>query len=406
MKYRVTIQKEGKQNEIRNIEAPSRFDVYEKIRNEGGIVVSLTELHGLGLVSFSKYNITFGTGISEDRIITMTKNLSGMLHAGLSLSRALGVLGKQSGNKRLKAIVLDIEESVRKGESFHEALDKHSRIFSSLYRAMVRAGEESGTLVESLSIISLQMERTSRLMKKVKGAMIYPAIILVAILGVSILMMIYVVPTLTKTFTSLNVTLPLATRVIVAISNFMVGNILLVLISMIAVLLVIYFYVRSKRGGAQVLHATLYIPVINELIRETYAARAARTISSLLSSGVPVLRVLEITEDVVGGGNIFGKIIRDSKERVKRGEPLSAAFVGQTRFYPVFMNDMISVGEETGNLAEMLKQVAEFYEEDVEQKTKDLSTIIEPVIMLIVGVGVGIFSVAIIAPIYSLSSAI
>src|SRR3989344_5905618 len=173
MEYRVTIRKEGRMDEVRDIEAPSRFAVYDQIRNEGGFVTLITERHGFDLAWFSHYNVAFGTGISPDRIITMTKNLSGMLHAGLSLSRALSVLEKQSGNKRLKAMVLDLEESVAKGSSFHEALEKHSNIFSSLYRAMVRAGEESGTLVDSLSIIGLQMERTSRLIKKVRGAMIY-----------------------------------------------------------------------------------------------------------------------------------------------------------------------------------------------------------------------------------------
>jgi len=393
-------------DEVRDIEAPSRFAVYDQIRNEGGFVTLITERHGFDLAWFSHYNVAFGTGISQDRIITMTKNLSGMLHAGLSLSRALSVLEKQSGNKRLKAMVLDLEESVAKGSSFHEALEKHSNIFSSLYRAMVRAGEESGTLVDSLSIIGLQMERTSRLIKKVRGAMIYPAIILAAIVTVFILMMVYVVPTLTKTFINLKVELPLSTRIIAAISDFMVTHTFLLLISFGILSISGYFLVRSKRGGAFILRMALHLPVIGELVRETYAARAARTTSSLLASGVPVLHVLEITEEVVGGENVFGKVIKDAKERVKKGEPLSAAFVGQMQLYPVFMNDMITVGEETGNLAEMLKQVAEFYEEDVEQKTKDLSTIIEPVIMLIVGVGVGIFAVAMIGPIYSLSEAI
>lgn len=389
---------------MREIEAPSRFAVYEQIKNEGGLVVLIAERHGFSRAWFSRFNILIGTGVTQDDLITMTKNLSGMLRAGLSLSRALSVIGKQSGKKRLRTIVHDLEESVRKGDSFHDALTKHANVFSSLYRAMVRAGEESGGLAESLSIVGIQMERTSRLVRKIRGALMYPAIILVAIVAVFVLMMIYVVPTLTKTFVDLEVELPLATRIIAAISDFMAINTWFVLLAIGAFVVSCYLFVRSKRGGALVLRPTLYLPVIGTLVCETYAARASRTLSSLLSSGVPVLRVLEISGEVLGA-NVFGSVIDEARERVRRGEPLSAAFIEHANLFPMFMGDMLLVGEETGKVADMLKQVAEFYEEDVDQKTKDLSAIIEPVIMLVVGSGVGIFAVAMIAPIYSLSSA-
>ena len=405
MKFLATIRKEGKPDEIREIEALSRFAVYEAVKNEGGLVTLLTEKKRVLPEWMTRANVSIGTGVSSDQLATFTKNLAGMLKAGLTLSRALGIIEKQSGSKRLTAIAADIEESVRKGSSLYEALGRHENVFPALYRAMVKAGEESGTLAQSLSITGLQMERANRLIKKVRGALIYPAIIIVAIVTVFILMMTFVVPTLTLTFEELKVELPLATRVIAALSSFMTEHFALMLGGIAVLIIGGYFFIRSKPGGALVLTTALHLPVIGELVRETFAARGARTLSSLLASGVPLLHALEITEEVLGA-NAFGRVLQDAQGRVKRGEALSASFTEASALFPIFLSDMLAVGEETGNLAEMLRQVAEFYEEDVEERTKDLSTIIEPVIMLVVGVGVGIFAVAMIAPIYSLSSAI
>jgi type IV pilus assembly protein PilC len=335
----------------------------------------------------------------------MAKNLSSMLNAGLSLSRSLSVIQRQSGNRRLKEVTTGLSESVEKGSSFHEALAKYPRIFSELFVAMSRAGEESGGLSDALNIVGLQMERSEELAKKIKGAMIYPSIVVTAVIIIGILMLIFVVPILTKTFVSLGVKVPLATRIIVGISNFMVSNIIVVIVGLIALVVGGIAFVRSKQGSAIVLWCALHTPVIGELVRETYAARAARTLSSLLSSGVPVLEALSITKEVVHAG-VFARVVAEAEVGVKKGEPLSAAFAKYTKLYPLLMSDMLSVGEETGKVSDMLKQIAEFYEADVAEKTKDLSTIIEPILMLFIGTVVGIFAVAIIAPIYSLSSAI
>ncbi len=176
------------------------------------------------------------------------------------------------------------------------------------------------------------------------------------------------------------------------------------LIGLVALVMGGAVFVRSRTGSRIVLAGALHVPVVKELVRETYAARAARTLSSLLSSGVPVLEALAITRDVVHA-DVFANVVAEAEERVKKGELLSAAFAEHTKLYPILMSDMLAVGEETGKVAEMLKQIAEFYEEDVSEKTKDLSTIIEPVLMLLIGTFVGIFAVSMIAPIYSLSSA-
>lgn len=404
MKFRVTIRKEGAADEIRVVEAASRFAVYEEVEKEGGSVAAMTEASA-GFKMPAWLNMTIGSGVKQQEIISMTKNLSAMLAAGLSLSRGLSVIERQTPGARLKVIAQGIGESIKKGASFHEALAKYDNVFSGLFIAMARAGEESGGLASALSVVGLQMERTQALIRKIRGAMIYPAIVVTAIFIVGILMLIFVVPTLTSTFTELHVDLPVATQVIVAISDFMVGHIILVVLGIILWVGLGIAFFRSRIGKAAALWSSLHLPVVGELVRETYAARAARTLSSLLSSGVPVLEALSITEEVVGK-NSFGRVIAETGVRVKKGELLSALFADYPKLYPILMSDMIAVGEETGNLAGMLKQVAEFYEEDVSEKTKDLSTIIEPVLMLFIGAVVGVFAVSMIAPIYSLSSAI
>lgn len=404
MKFRATIKKEDGTEEKRVVDAPSRFAVYEQIEKEGSIIVSLEEGGGgFALPKWTNINLTSGVKIEEK--ITFTKNLAAMLTAGLTLSRALSVIERQSSNKALKKITADLSESVKKGDAFHDALAKHEKVFSKLFISMTKAGEESGTLAESLRVVAKQMDRAYTLSRKVRGAMIYPAVILFAIIVIGILMMVYVVPTLASTFEELGVELPTATKIIIGTSQFMADNVILVFGLLVAMALAIVWFMKTKTGGNLILMASLRIPVIGSLVRETMSARASRALSSLLSSGVEMLSAISIAEEVVGD-NAFGKVINEAGVRVKKGEALSLAFIEHSKLYPVFVGDMIAVGEETGKVSDMLGQVAEYYEQDVEDGTKDLSTVIEPMLMLVIGAAVGVFAVSMISPIYSLSSSI
>ncbi len=403
MKFSVSIQKSDGTKEKRIMEAESRFEIYATIEKEEANVISITEGAGFTLPAWA--NITIGSAINTETKITFTKNLSAMLNAGLTLSRALNVIDRQSSNKILKGIVTDIEAKIRAGTSFHEALATYPKVFSKLFISMSKAGEEGGTLSQTLTTVAKQMEQSETLTKKIKGAMIYPCIILIAMVIIGILMLIFVVPTLATTFQSLGTALPLPTQIILNMSAFMTHNLLLVLAGLIILVVGGGFYFKTKQGSSLVLFVAMRVPVIGELVKETYSARAARTLASLLSSGVEMLTALSITQEVVGS-NVFGKIIEDAEARVRKGEALSVTFIEHPKLYPVFFGDMVSVGEETGKVSEMLGQIAEYYETDVEDRTKDLSTIIEPLLMLFIGAFVGVFAIAIIAPIYSLSSSI
>lgn len=404
MKFRVTLKTEEGKQEVRVMEAANRFSVYAEAEKQGLLVISIEE--GGGGISLPSWaNVQLTSGVKTEERIAFTKNLAAMLTAGLTLSRALSVIERQTNNKGLKNIVVDLQEEVKKGTAFHEALARHPKVFSTLFISMTKAGEESGTLAESLRVVAKQMERSFTLTRKIRGAMIYPAIIIFAIIVIGILMMVYVVPTLSTTFKELGVPLPQATQTIINVSDFMANNVILVFTILIVATLSLLAFLKTKVGGNLVLALALHIPVISTLVRETYSARVSRALSSLLSSGVEMLSAIAIAEEVVGD-NVFGKVVREAGVRVKKGEALSLAFVEHPKLYPVFMGDMIAVGEETGQVAGMLGQVAEYYENDVEEGTKDLSTIIEPVLMLIVGAGVGVFAVSMISPIYSLSSQI
>lgn len=389
--------------EVRDIQAENRFAVYAEVEKTGGAVVDIAEGGGFTFPKLS--NIRFGTGIKTEPKITFTKNLSAMLGAGLTLSRALSVIERQSTNAYFKTVVVTLENGVKAGSAFHESLMQYPTIFSRLFIAMTKAGEESGKLADTLKVVARQMESSYNLTKKVKGAMIYPSIILAAIFLIGVLMLMFVVPTLASTFRSLGSGLPFATRAIIAMSDFVVHNILAVVGGVAVVGVGGYSFIHSKAGGKTVLTVSRHLPVIGMLVKETYSARAARTLSSLLSSGVEMLTAIAITAEVVGE-NAFGDVLKEAQEEVKKGEPLSKAFQAHMNLYPVFVSEMIMVGEETGKVSEMLGQVAEYYENDVEARTKDLSTIIEPILMLFIGVFVGVFALAMIAPIYSLSDKI
>lgn len=404
MKFTVELKKSDGSTETRPIEAATRFAVYEQLEKEGSQVVGLTVAStGLGLPSWA--NIQFGSGIKTEQKITLTKNLSAMLGAGLTLSRALSVIERQTQNRYLKKVLQELEEAVKNGSSFHESLALYPKVFSKLFIAMTKAGEESGKLSDTLTVVAKQMDNSYTLTKKVKGAMIYPSIILFAIFIISILMLMFVVPTLSATFKSLNVALPIATQVIIFLSDFVINHSVVVIGLILLTFGAGFMFVRSVLGQRVILAIALRLPIIGDLVRETFSARAARTLASLLSSGVEMLTAISIAGEVVGE-NVFGAVLTEAQERVRKGEELSVAFIGHVKLYPIFVSEMITVGEETGKVAEMLGQVAEYYENDVSERTKDLSTIIEPVLMLFIGAFVGVFAVAMIAPIYSLSSKI
>ena len=371
------------------------FDEFKKVNEQ---LVSVTEVSG-GKFSKFNFNISIARIKMIDKII-FARNLAGMLEAGLSLSRAINVSERQTKHVKLKAIFTDLNVSISSGKTFHEALAKYPDVFPQLFISMVKAGEESGNLSESLKQVANQMEKNYMIQKKVKGAMMYPGIILTVMIIIGILMMILVVPRLTKTFTDLKTPLPGSTKFVIWLSDFLSNHYILGLGIIFAVIMGLYYASKTVVGKRGIDWCVLKIPVISLIIKESNSARTARTLSSLLTAGVDLLVAVKITGEVLQN-SLYKDVLKRTEAIVEKGQPLSSVFEKEEKLYPIFVSEMINVGEETGKLATMLVGVATFYENEVEQKTKDMATIIEPVLMVFIGLSVGFFAVSMITPMYS-----
>jgi type IV pilus assembly protein PilC len=384
-------------------ESTTKFTLYNELKAEGDTLIVASEISDGG-PWYNNIPLPF-FGIPEHQKIIFAKNLGYMIDAGLPLAKSLSVLEKQITNKSFKTIILSIEADIRKGKTLSQSSSLYPKVFSGLFVSMVRAGEESGKLSESLHIVGDQMDGMYKLKKKIKGAMIYPSVIISIMIIIGILMLVYVVPSITATFEDLNVELPLLTRFLIGASEFLKNNIILSLTILLGIIGAIYAVFLSKKGKHMFEYMILRIPVINNLVKETNSAHITRTLSSLLSSGVPFSQAISITADVIENG-YFKAILKEAIGKVEKGETISSVFLKKTDLCPVFVGEMMNVGEETGRLPEMLIEVASFYENSVDQKTKDISTIIEPVLMVIIGIAVGFFALAMIKPIYSLMDSI
>lgn len=391
---------------VETVEADDRYAVYD-IARQAGHKVSSVEEDSFSVKTFfnlEKLNYKLNR-VSDDEKVMLTRNLGSMLSAGLTVGRALSVIQRQSENPRLKGTIKTVVEKINNGDQFNQALSEFPETFDDMYVAMVRAGEESGQLAESLRVLSVQMERSTALKKRIRSAMVYPAIVISIMVIIAILMMIYVMPTLMAVFEGGDMELPTSTKFFIAISNFVNDYTLLTIGGIIGSILAFVYFLKTKIGKRIFSWVVVRLPVIGVMAKETNAARTARTLSSLLNSGVDVIQSLDITGDVVQ--NVYyKKIIKEASNEVEKGSPLSDTFIKHSELYPILVGEMILVGEETGKISEMMNELAIFYENEVERKTKDLSTIIEPLLMVVIGASVGFFALAIISPIYSISDGI
>lgn len=345
-------------------------------------------------------NISLFNRVKLDEKMIFSRNLAVMVGAGLSVSRAIEALAHGTKNEYFKKIQLDILEQVKKGTTLKECFAAHPDVFNSLFVAMVEAGEESGKLQDSLNILAKQMQTDSALIKRVKGAMTYPLVVLSVMVLIGIAMMIYVVPILVQTFEELEVELPPTTQVVVFISKTMKtsGPIMLAVVAAIAYGLKRAF--STTRGKRMLDTAFIKAPVVSPITKQFNTARASRTLASLLESGVPISEALDITSRVLQN-HYFADVLIEAKTVIQKGEKLSAVFAKYPDLFSSLLSEMMAVGEETGATVKMLDEVATFYEGEVEASTKNLSTIIEPLMMVVIGFAVGFFAISMIQPLYS-----
>lgn len=337
--------------------------------------------------------------------VAFAKNLGAMLGAGLPLARALQVLTRQSGSRAFQNVITGVGERVRKGSALSDALRAYPRVFPPLVSAVVAAGEESGSLAASFTSLALQMERVYALGKKFRGALIYPGLIALVMLAIAALMLVSVVPELRATFAEFGVKLPSATRAILGASTLLTDHLVLISSLLLLVLVAGVVFFRTRWGGRLLDIAALHIPSFRRIAIEINSARTARTLGSLSGAGVPIVVSLDVASSVVQNSYYRDALLR-VREGVEKGRTLSAAFMETGKLYEPYFTEMVASGEETGKLGEMLQEAAVFYEAEVEQKTKNFSAVIEPFLMVAVGIAVGYFAYAMILPMYTLMNSV
>lgn len=345
-------------------------------------------------------NMHIGTGISTKTRLIFTRQLSTLINAGLPLLQSLRTVQQQISNKPLQNIVASIITSVEGGSTLSGAFAQHPKVFNKIYISLVEAGETSGSLDKSLQRIAAQQEKDATITSKIRGALIYPVIVLVVILLVLVFMLTTVLPQIAGLYQSLGKPLPFLTRMMQDGSSFILHFWWVVLIALIALGYGLTSFMRTDRGVYLLDLIKLHVPVFGPIFQKIYMARFARTLSALLSTGVPMLQALEVVEQAVGN-TLVAATIADSINQVKGGKSLSSTLEGKKTF-TILVPQMIGIGEQSGAIDQMLERVAGYYEEEVDEAVATISTIIEPVLMVVLGGLVGLVIASILLPVYSL----
>lgn len=372
--------------------------VAEALRAEGFFATSILEAEKKKESSGPrKWNIFSGISLKDKMMFA--RHLGVMLSSGLSIPRALDVISSQTKSKRFKNILAKIEEDVKTGNTLADSLAR-AGVFDELSVNMIRVGEIGGNLEEVLALLADQLEKEHTLVSKVRGAMYYPAVIFIVMIVIGILMMTYVVPQLTSIFSDVQASIPTSTQLIINVSNFMASHKLLVLFSVLLLFFLIIFFFRTKAGKRTSAFLFLSVPVIKNVTVKVNNARFARIYSSLIRSGVPVVESLKIISETLTN-RYYQDAFKKVEVEVQKGKPLHEELAVFPKLFPVLVVQMVEVGEETGKTVDVLGDLAHFYEEEIDQVTKNLSSIIEPVLMVIIGSAVGFFAISMLMPMYS-----
>lgn len=381
-------------------EAASERELAEGLRGEGVILLETRRPGRAGqkTILLQEFLMLFERVSLVERMM-FARNLAVMIGAGLPITRALAALEAQTQNLQFKKILAHLKDEITKGRTLAESLKPYENVFGAIFSSMVEAGEISGKLEQSLIVLSRQMKRDHDLRARVRGALIYPAIIISALVAIGYLMMTYVMPTLTRTFAELGVELPFTTRLLIGTSDFLIryswfagGGLIIAVAGAIRAF-------RSRAGKQAFDRIILKVPVFGNLVAKLNSARFARTLASLISSGIAITKALRITSAVLGNTR-FKAALEDAENEIEHGKTLAATLARYPDLFPPMVSQMIAVGEETGTITRMLLRLALFYEEEVNRTTKNLSTVVEPVLMIVIGVVVGFFALSMIQPIY------
>ncbi len=342
--------------------------------------------------------------VSLNEKVFFAQNLEVMLRAGLSLSVAVNTLAEQTTNRAFKNLLSMVKSDIEKGVSLSSALEKWPKVFSELFVNMVRAGEVSGKLEEILRNITIQLKKEHDLKSKVKNAMAYPVVVLIVMVLISIAMLVYVVPRIASIFVGLDAQLPLPTRMLIAISNSMVKYGILGILVAIVCIGIFTTSIKNKKGKRFWHGLFLRLPIFGSIIKQINLARFTRVLGSLLKTDVPITQSVQVSANTLGNA-LYQDAVNAFVPDLTKGTRMAVSMRKFPRIFPPLVTQMVSVGEETGTLSQVLEELAIFYEEEVDNIMKRLPSIIEPLLMVVLGVGVGGMAISIILPMYKLTEA-
>lgn len=338
---------------------------------------------------------------AKDRVI-LTRQLATLIKAGLPMAKALEILRSQIDNEKLQGIVEDVSNRVEGGSQLAEAMGAYPDVFDSIYLSMVESGELGGNLDETLLRLAKQEEKDQEIRSQIRSALTYPSVVLVVLIAVTVLMLVMVIPEVANMYEEMNEPLPFSTRVMQAISNFITSYWYVVLLLLAGAVFAFRAYLHTDAGKAKFDMVKLNMPVVNLLVKKVYMARFTRTMSSLINSGVSVLQALHITGKGINNVHLE-KEIENIAERVKAGDPISKPIANSHLFLPL-VGQMIQVGEETGSMGDSMDRVANYFEAEVDEAMGNISTLIEPITMVVLGLIVAFLIAAVLLPIYGLIS--
>jgi type IV pilus assembly protein PilC len=343
--------------------------------------------------------------VPSNEKLFFVQNLGIMLKAGVSILTALQTLAKQAENKKFALIITETAQAVEKGKTLTDSLKLNQKIFGELFINMIEAGEISGKLESVLAQLYLQMKKHHELVSKIKGAMTYPAVIMFAMVGIGIFMMLIIVPQLTGMLKEAGASLPLPTKILIAVSDFLTKNTLLCLIVATVTIFTFIKTIQTKQGKYYFDLFLIKLPIFGKIIKKVNLAKFSRTISSLLKTDIMIIKTFQITATILGNIH-YRNAVEEIAEKIKKGTPINEVIATYPKLFPPIVIQMIAIGEQTGELDNILVELAEFYEDEIDEVMTNLPSIIEPVLILVLGCGVGAMAVAILMPMYTMTSAI
>lgn len=381
------------------IEAINQESAVEALQKNGFIPVSIEQEKKIP--KFIKDLKRTWEGLTKKELAIFFRQLATLIEAQVPITQSLIAIQEQSSNRFMRVIVKEIADDVQEGMPFSESLSKHGDVFEPLICNVIRAGEVSGNLQQSVSFVAESIEKNYQLTSKIRGALLYPAFVVSVAIIIGFLVITVILPKLTGIIKELNVEIPWYTKVIMFVGDFMAVYWWAVLIVIFGIIGGFIYYIKTEAGRHEWDQAQLKIPIIGNLLRSIYLARFADNFSLMMVSGIPIVRALVVVSDVVGN-SVYQAVILKSADEVKTGGHISSVLL-RSPDIPSIVSQMVRIGEETGKLGEVLKSVTRFYEQEVEKVSRNLTTMIEPVMIVLLGIGVAIMVFAILLPIYNIA---